>query len=354
MKLKLETIVDNQETLFIFKRDYQIIKDFEAANGKFANTYGNVVVIDSSYFIGELADFLSENFGSVINGALISAAFNQNNIIETVRNIPINDYAMQVDVVLKNREQYYLGTPKENEKLLVAVQTELALELPVKSTAPVYEALKSLDFIKLFLVSIFMTIVFFMILLSAMLIYSLMIADVDEKTYEMGMLRALGLRRSSIMHLIILQSVMFSVVGLIIGISLSATLNVGLRYFVFEYTKNKTTYWLSFRAVLSGLAVGSLIPIFSNISAISRALNKNIRDSLNLMLTTVNEVIVKIIKLENFGISIFEITLGLTFTAIGIITYYFVPAIFSNNRLDIFFLILNLILISMIIGITFL
>ena len=253
----LETIFDNQETLFTFSRNYQVTTKFAAANGKFANSYGNVVVIDSNYFIGELADVISENFGSVLNTAILSAVLNVGNIVDTVKNIPINDYAMQVDVVLKNREQYYLGTPIENERKLINVQTDFGLELPVKSSTPVLDALSGFEFIKLFLASTFMTIVFFMILLSVMLIYSLMIADVDEKTYEMGMLRALGLRRVSLMQLIILQAIMFSVIGLIIGISLSATLNVGLRYYIFEFSKNKTTYWLSFGAVTSGFLVGS-------------------------------------------------------------------------------------------------
>jgi len=56
-----------------------------------------------------------------------------------------------------------------------------------------------------------------------------MIADVEEKTFEMGMLRALGLRTVSIVQLIILQSMLFSVPGIIIGIIISAILNVPVR-----------------------------------------------------------------------------------------------------------------------------
>lgn len=70
---------------------------------------------------------------------------------------------------------------------------------------------------------------FFIVFLSALLIYSLMIADVEEKTFEMGMLRALGLRTVSIVQLIILQSMLFSVPGIIIGIIISAILNVPVR-----------------------------------------------------------------------------------------------------------------------------
>lgn len=60
---------------------------------------------------------------------------------------------------------------------------------------PVLTAKKQFRFVGLFLDSVFMNIVFFLFLLSVMLIYSLMVADVDGKTYEMGMLRALGLKQ---------------------------------------------------------------------------------------------------------------------------------------------------------------
>ena len=46
--------------------------------------------------------------------------------------------------------------------------------------------------VRIFLTSAMSTIVFFLGILSVQLIYSLMLSDVDEKTYTYGMLRALG------------------------------------------------------------------------------------------------------------------------------------------------------------------
>jgi ABC-type antimicrobial peptide transport system permease subunit len=46
------------------------------------------------------------------------------------------------------------------------------------------------------------TVVFFLAILSIQLIYSLMIADVDEKTYQYGMLRALGFHKNGLISLI--------------------------------------------------------------------------------------------------------------------------------------------------------
>lgn len=46
--------------------------------------------------------------------------------------------------------------------------------------------------------SIMSTIVIFLGILSAQLIYSLMLSDVEEKTFEFGMLRALGFNTKNI------------------------------------------------------------------------------------------------------------------------------------------------------------
>lgn len=40
-----------------------------------------------------------------------------------------------------------------------------------------------------------MSATFLLLMLSVLLIYSLMIGDVEEKTYEFGMLRALGFKK---------------------------------------------------------------------------------------------------------------------------------------------------------------
>lgn len=44
-------------------------------------------------------------------------------------------------------------------------------------------------------------------------IYSLVLGDVEAKTYEYGMLRVLGLQHSTLAHLLSIQSVTFSLPG---------------------------------------------------------------------------------------------------------------------------------------------
>jgi ABC-type antimicrobial peptide transport system permease subunit len=61
-------------------------------------------------------------------------------------------------------------------------------------TAPLVNSVEQLGFLRVFLTSSMSTVVFFLAILSIQLIYSLMVSDVDEKTYQYGMLRALGFK----------------------------------------------------------------------------------------------------------------------------------------------------------------
>ena len=58
------------------------------------------------------------------------------------------------------------------------------------------------------------TIIIFLAILSTMLIYSLMLQDVNSKTYEYGMLRALGFKKLYLVSVISIKSLSFSVPGL--------------------------------------------------------------------------------------------------------------------------------------------
>jgi ABC-type antimicrobial peptide transport system permease subunit len=77
------------------------------------------------------------------------------------------------------------------------------------------------------------TIVIFLGILSIILIYSLMVSDVEEKTYTYGMLRALGFKNNSLKGLITLQAFSFSIPGLISGMIVASFLNVAIRFFIY-------------------------------------------------------------------------------------------------------------------------
>ena len=66
-------------------------------------------------------------------------------------------------------------------------------DYPVDVTTPLKEMMTGFLLLKNFLDNINNIVIFFLVILGVLLIYSLMNANVDEKTYEFGMLRTLGL-----------------------------------------------------------------------------------------------------------------------------------------------------------------
>lgn len=115
---------------------------------------------------------------------------------------------MTIEGILQNAVEYYIIDKNSKMRSRVIAQgREIMEKLTFQSSnvvlsTPMLDQLKQVDMIRVFLSSSLSTIVFFLSILSVQLIYSLMLSDVDEKTYQYGMLRALGFRNKNLITLI--------------------------------------------------------------------------------------------------------------------------------------------------------
>lgn len=71
---------------------------------------------------------------------------------------------------------------------------------------PFANQLEKVEFINFQLGSIFFSVIFFLFLIDGILIYSMMLNDVEERTYEFAMLRTLGFKNSSLITLLVVQA----------------------------------------------------------------------------------------------------------------------------------------------------
>jgi hypothetical protein len=62
---------------------------------------------------------------------------------------------------------------------------------------------------------------------------------------------------------------------------------------------------------------------------------------------------VTVMKLEQIGLSMGQVSIGFLLLIIGIVTYYLAPAAFLYRQFELFFMILNFLLVLMIMGLTF-
>ena len=134
-----------------------------------------------------------------------------------------------------------------------------------------------------------------------MLLYSLMLSDVDSKTYDYAMLRALGFRKRMLVVLIIEQSLGFAIPGLTLGCIAAWLLNIQVRQIVFITAQNAMTYGMAPIAVVIGVSFGILMPMLSNYLPIRQAMGKNLRTSLDLSRRTTGEIRAKVMGLKDVG-----------------------------------------------------
>ena len=135
-------------------------------------------------------------------------------------------------------------------------------------SAPLKDNLESFDVMTVFLTNAMVTVVFFLGILCVQLVYSLMISDVEEKTYTFGMIRSMGLQKRSLIQLISMQSFAFSLPALAGGLIVAYMMNLGLRFFMYSLTQNASSYGLSTMSIILGVLVGILMPLFSNVMPI--------------------------------------------------------------------------------------
>ncbi len=67
-----------------------------------------------------------------------------------------------------------------------------------------------------------------MIMISVLVIYSLMLSDVQEQTYQFAMMRALGFQKDHVIVFVVLQAFSFSIPGVILGLIVACVINLGL------------------------------------------------------------------------------------------------------------------------------
>ena len=134
----------------------------------------------------------------------------------------------------------------------------------------------------MFIGLIFNVLLFIFIVVSCLLIYSLLLISVETKTFEIGVMRLVGLTKFGFVGLILTQATMFVLPSVIIGFVLSVPCIWFIYSMLFtdEMGLNPSIlpgWYSSIQAIL----IGILIPIISSIVPIKRAISQNLTDALN-------------------------------------------------------------------------
>ena len=338
--------------------DFQIKANITSPNGKWTEALGNVLAFDYRFIpqiiVNSISEGLRVSTDPIINSLVPTPAV-QNFIRNTIDSIDIRTLTVTENFVIRNRMNVYTDQTTINNYFIDITNKYFKLigkDYPATSTIPLAYAVEGVLLIKSFLDNIFTSAVFILILLSMLLIYSLMLSNIDEKTYEFGMLRALGFKSSSLIVLLLFQGLIYAIPAMAFGFLFSFLVNGFVSFLLFDFAAEITSYSLHYTAIIIGFLLGILMPLISNILPIIRALSKTLRDSLDLYHRVVNIMAVRVMKLEKLGISFSQFINSFTLIIIGITTYYFAPLAFVRQDITLFLAIMNIVLIFLILGFT--
>jgi hypothetical protein len=105
---------------------------------------------------------------------------------------------------------------------------------------PVLVSMNKLRLFNLFLGLILNVIIFILLFLSVLLIYSLLMVSVETRTFEMGILRMVGMSRIGIIHMLFIQAFSYSIPAWFAGIAGAKVGAAGCRSHTHTHTHTHT------------------------------------------------------------------------------------------------------------------
>ena len=357
------------QTSLFPKVKVRVVAGIDSPNGKWPTSLGNVVVLEKKYIPSLLQSLLPANpkllidLANTIANNSNSSDPNQQNLVNLLlfaaqadlflSNVTMDDYAFIASIQLSDRWSIYQLDLNPMTQALIdrtnAIYEAIGFNFPADPTVPIVLSLKNIIYIKLFLEQIFLGVMSVTVTLGSMLIYSLLLSNVQEKTYEYGMLRALGFKRRSLILLLVVQAMFFTLPGISLGLFCAWILNIPVTIILSSKTSFPVGFSLAPSSILLSTLVGLIVPIVSNIAPIRNALSRTLRDSLDVYHQTPGTS-VRMVKLENLGLSPWQIALSVMMIVAGFLIYYMVPYSFTFDNLQLFLTILTIILLGMVLG----
>ena len=282
---------------------------------------------------------------------------NAERFIEYVRQQNPQDYAEYVMFNMKNRLDVYMNSnfdKIQDEVISFGNDISNALGIfPYIMDLPVYTNLEELSYASLFLGITLKLLIVILFILSSILIYNLLMATLNNKTFEFGVIRTLGLSKLGIAQLILIQALCFVIPGIILGLAASIPLLVLGRALL----ENKLLATIPIVPTGFGfmwaLIVGIFIPLVSSYYPVKTALSKDLNASLD---TTRSKTLAIQVTVESKSKRIpwTQIVFGVLTVCFGVALYILLPLALVSSNLGLLLWLFFIILLGFLVGLTLL
>jgi ABC-type lipoprotein release transport system permease subunit len=220
----------------------------------------------------------------------------------------------------------------------------------VSTPMPLLSELQQTQFVSLGLGVILNVVILVLLFLSMLLIYSLLMINVDTRTFEMAVFRMLGQRRSGVVWLLLVQAMAYAVPAWIIGLVAAQIGAWALAIFFGDYTKIEVPELLTPTAIGVATALGMLSPIASSLLPIRAALSRSLTSSLDVRRQAAPAVQISIERSESGAISVPLLCAGVLLAGFGFGIYYVMPLSLLSFNLALLLNLFVLLLVGMLLG----
>lgn len=204
----------------------------------------------------------------------------------------------------------------------------------------------------MFIGLIFDVIIILFVIVSILLIYSLLLISVETKTFEIGIMRLVGLSKRNFVGMIFTQSFLYVIPAVIFGFAMFVPMMMIIYKNLFtEDLGFKPNYMPSTKAALKALFLGLFIPAVSAIIPVRQALAKSLADSLTTTRSKLSGILISFTdnrRPSNAPYLLFG-SLALFY---GAAIYYWLPKAMLEMNLELILSIFFLILLGMLFGLT--
>lgn len=328
----------------------QITDIFDDSMGKFNRNVDSFVILNINYAQNIYFNKFNYNksilkyFPNIYSN--IKDFFNKHNVL-------FKDFSNKIIINLPEevRLQEYLVSDYDTlQKNIVDFSKNLnIISSSYKIKYPILDEIKPLNLGAIFLNLILNIVILVLFGLSIILIYSLILVTTETSTFELGILRLIGLNKTSIVTIIIIQCLSYSIPSFIIAFI--------FHYVILHFASSAISFILetnidfkaSIGTIFYSLVLCLISPIVGSIYPIYNLLNKNINNSINNSIKKTSGVkieIISLIKREQFTL----ISFGILSVIYGVCIYYFLPLSLISLNFGLLLAIFMWILIGMIIG----
>jgi ABC-type antimicrobial peptide transport system permease subunit len=209
-----------------FEHRYRIKKTITHAYNKWPLYYGNVVMVDYKSIESILKKRALKISDRLVNLPQLSLlGLNFDSFFEKVFTAieGIKDFGLEANILYKDRYKLYYEQDVMTMKLrMEKVGIQLSQNYTIAS--PRLENMENLQIFTDMQNSSFICVILLLGFVSGIVVYSLMLFDIDERRYEMGMLRTLGMSKQSIIVIVFNQAFCFAIPGMVMGVVFAAIL----------------------------------------------------------------------------------------------------------------------------------